>query len=70
MTATTGSATGNGRFFTDGGLAQISISHEVLAGLAAWPGDDNAQGIQLQVYESETNTYYPTSPVEWTLDLN
>ena len=69
MTATTGSATGNGRFFTDGGLAQISISHEVLAGLAAWPGDDNAQGIQLQVYESETNTYYPTSPVEWTLDL-
>ena len=34
----------------------------------AWR-DDNAQGIQLQVYESETNTYYPTSPVEWTLDL-
>ncbi|MBA65573.1 MAG: hypothetical protein CMG55_07210 [Candidatus Marinimicrobia bacterium] len=69
MTATTGGATSNGRFFSDGGLAQISVSHEVLAGLSAWPGDDNAQGIKLQVYESETSTYYPTSPVSWTLDL-
>jgi len=67
MIPTTGTVSGSGRFFSADGVAQVSISHDVFDDLSSWPGDDGT--IKLRVYESETQTYYPPSPVTWTLDL-
>ncbi|MDC3166302.1 hypothetical protein OA955_00950 [Candidatus Marinimicrobia bacterium] len=71
MVATTGGlvAGGNGgRFTSTDGNAQISVSHEVLAAVSTWPGNDGS--IRLRINESGTASYYPTSVgVTWPIDL-
>ena len=71
MVATTGGlvAGGNGgRFTSTDGNAQISVSHEVLAAVSTWPGNDGS--IRLRINESSTTNYYPTAAgITWPIDL-
>ena len=68
--AATGTYLANGMFQPDVTQeAQISVSHEVLSNMSAWPGNDGT--LHLRVKNMYTGTYKPNDYAsdDWTIDL-